>query len=73
MERIMIEIMITRKNRREPTSILQSANEMTNKIEKEIESRDTFWYFIQFLASTELNTGIKYFHGIRYQNFMAKM
>ena len=43
MERIMIEIMITRKNRREPTSILQSANEMTNKIEKEIESRDTLF------------------------------
>ena len=41
MERIMIEIMITRKNRREPTLILQSANDVTNKIVKEIETRDT--------------------------------
>ena len=63
MEQIMIEIMITRKNRREPTLILQSANDVTNKIVKEIEKRDTdfIWYFIQFLASTELNPGIKRF------------
>ena len=38
----MIEIMITRKNRREPTLILQSAN-VTNKIVKEIEKRDTLF------------------------------
>ena len=43
MERIMIEIMITRKNRREPTLILQSANDVTNKIVKEIEKRDTLF------------------------------
>ena len=61
MERIMIEIMITRKNRQEPTLILQLANDVTNKIVKEIEKRDTVWYFIQFLASTELNPGIKRF------------
>ena len=85
MEQVMIEIKITRKNRREPTLILQSANDVTNKIVKEIEKRDTdfIWYFIQFLASTVLTPGIKYFHGImdqdsqqfwiRYQNFMAKM
>ena len=40
MERILIEIMITRKNRREPTLILQSANDVTNNIVKEIEKRD---------------------------------
>ena len=59
----MIEIKITWKNRREPTLILQSANDVTNKIVKEIEKRDTdfIWYFIQFLASTELNPGIKRF------------
>ena len=85
MEQIMIEIMITRKNRREPTLILQSANDVTNKIVKEIEKRDTdfIWYFIQFLASTELNPGIKRFsrdQGSRFatildqvSNFMAKM
>ena len=63
MEQVMIEIKITRKNRREPTLILQSANDVTNKIVKEIEKRDTdfIWYFIQFLASTELNPGIKRF------------
>ena len=43
MERIMIEIMITRKNRREPTLILQSANDVTNTIVKEIEKRDTLF------------------------------
>ena len=43
VERIMIEIMITRKNRREPTLILQSANDVTNKIVKEIEKRDTLF------------------------------
>ena len=63
MEQIRIEIMITRKNRQEPTLILQSASDMTNKIVKEIEKRDAFniWYFIQVLASTELNPGIKRF------------
>ena len=63
MERIRIEIMITRKNRQEPTLILQLASDMTNKIVKEIEKRDAFniWYFIQVLASTELNPGIKRF------------
>ena len=40
MEQIVIEIVITRKNRRKPTSILQSANDVTNKIVKEIEKRD---------------------------------
>ena len=58
MERIMIEIMITRKNRREPTLILQSANDVTNKIVKEIEKRDTL-FGISF--SKELNPGIKRF------------
>ena len=43
MEQIMIEIMITRKNRREPTLILQSANDVTNKIVKEIEKRDSLF------------------------------
>ena len=43
MERIIIEIMITRKNRREPILIVQSANDMTNKIVKEIEERDTLF------------------------------
>ena len=43
MERIIIEIMITRKNRREPISILQSANDITNKIVKELEERDTLF------------------------------
>ena len=43
MERIRIEIMITRKNRREPILILQSASDMTNKIVKEIENRDTLF------------------------------
>ena len=62
MERIMIEIMITRKNRREPTLILQSANDVTNKIAKRSrKERHFIWYFIQFLASTELNLGIKRF------------
>ena len=67
MERIMIEIMITRKNRREPTLIPQSASDVTNKIVKQNE-RHCVWYFIQFLASTELTPGIKYFHGIRDQD-----
>ena len=43
MERIRIEIMITRKNRQEPTLILQSASDMTNKIVKEIEKRDALF------------------------------
>ena len=43
MERIRIEIVITRKNRQEPTLILQSANDMTNKIVKEIEERDALF------------------------------
>ena len=43
VERIMIEIMITWKSRREPILILQSANDMTNKIVKEIEKRDTLF------------------------------
>ena len=43
MERIIIEIMITRKNRGEPTLILQSANDVTNKIVQEIEKRDTLF------------------------------
>ena len=43
MERIIIEIMITRKNRGEPTLILQSANGVTNKIVQEIEKRDTLF------------------------------
>ena len=58
----MIEIKITRKNRREPTLILQSANDVTNKIAKRSrKERHFIWYFIQFLASTELNPGIKRF------------
>ena len=58
----MIEIMITRKNRREQTLILQSANDVTNKIVKEIEEKHFIWYFIQFLVrSTKLNPGIKRF------------
>ena len=69
MERIMIEIMITRKNRREPTLIPQSASDVTNKIVKQNrKERHCVWYFIQFLASTELIPGIKYFHGIRDQD-----
>ena len=43
MERIRIDIMITRKNRRELILILQSASDMTNKIVKEIEKRDTLF------------------------------
>ena len=43
LERIMIESMITRKNRREPILILQSAKDMTNKVVKEIEKRDTLF------------------------------
>ena len=43
MERILIEIMITRKNRREPTLILLSANDVTNYIVEEIEKRDTLF------------------------------
>ena len=43
MERIRIDIMITRKNRREPILILQSASDMTNKIVKEIEKRDALF------------------------------
>ena len=43
MERIRIEIMITRKNRREPILIFQSASDMTNKIVKEIEKKDTLF------------------------------
>ena len=35
--------MITRKNRREPILILQSASDMTKKIVKEIEKRDTLF------------------------------
>ena len=58
----MERIMITQNNRREPTLILQSANDVTNKIVKEIEERHFIWYFIQFLArTTELNPGIKRF------------
>ena len=69
MERILIEIMITRKDRREPTLILQSANDVTNNIVKEIEKRDTsFGISFIFLASTELNPAIKYFNGIRDQD-----
>ena len=45
MERIIIEIMITRKNRREPILILQSANDMTNKIVKEIEKETLYLVF----------------------------
>ena len=43
MERIIMRDydMITRKNRGEPTLILQSANDVTNKIVQEIEKRDT--------------------------------
>ena len=69
----MIEIKITWKNRREPTLILQSANDVTNKIVKEIEKRDTdfIWYFIQFLESTKLNPGIKRFSRDQGSEFAA--
>ena len=43
MEQIMIEIMITQKKRLEPTLILQPANDVTNKIVKEIEKRNTLF------------------------------
>ena len=64
----MIEIMITRKNRLEPTLILQSVNDATdckgNKKEKHFSS--VFIQYTQFIQP-RLNPGIKKIHGIRNQ------
>ena len=45
----MIEIMITRKNRLEPTLILQLVNDVTI-IVKEIKKRNTFFSFYEVYA-----------------------
>ena len=65
---LMIEIMITRKNRLEPTLILQSVNDVTNC--KRNQKRNTFFsVFIKYtqLVQPRLNPGIKKIHGIRDQ------
>ena len=66
----MIQIMISRKNRLEPTLILQSANDVTNCKRNKIEEH-FFSVFIKYtqltLIQPRLNPGIKKIHGIRDQ------
>ena len=66
----MIEIMISRKNRLEPTLILQSVNDVTNCKRNKTERR-FFSVFIKYtqltLIQPRLNPGIKKIHGIRDQ------
>ena len=68
MEHITIEIMITRKNRLEPTLILQSVNDVTNckRNQKEKHFFPVFIKYAQLIQPT-LNPGIKKIHGIRDQ------
>ena len=65
----MIEIMISRKNRLEPTLILQSVNDVTNCKRNKTE-KHFFSVFIKYtqltLIQPRLNPGIK-IHGIRDQ------
>ena len=66
----MIEIMISRKNRLEPTLILQSVNDMTNCKRNKTE-KHFFSVFIKYtqltLIQPRLNPGMKKIHGIRDQ------
>ena len=66
----MIEIMISRKNRLEPTLILQSVNDVTNCKRNKTE-KHFFSVFIKHtqltLIQPRLNPGIKKIHGIRDQ------
>ena len=67
----MIEIMISRKNRLEPTLILQSVNDVTNCKRNKTE-KHFFSVFIKYtqltLIQPRLNSGIKKkIHGIRDQ------
>ena len=68
MEHIIIEIMITRKNRLEPTLILQSVNDVTYRKRNQKE-KHFFPVFIKYaqLIQPTLNPGIKKIHGIRDQ------
>ena len=68
MEHIIIEIMITRKNRLEPTLILQSVNDVTycKRNQKEKHFFPVFIKYAQLIQPT-LNPGIKKVHGIRDQ------
>ena len=83
MEHIIIEIMITRKNRLEPTLILQSVNDVTNckRNQKEKHFFPVFIKYVQLIQPT-LNPGSKKFtgsgikfcndFGIRDQNLRPK-
>ena len=64
----MIEIMITRKNRLEPTLILQSVNDVTY-CKRNLKEKHFFPVFIKYaqLIQPTLNPGIKKIHGIRDQ------
>ena len=68
MEHIIIEIMITRKNRLEPTLILQSVNDVTN-CKRNKKEKHFFSVFIKYtqLIQPRLNLRIKKIHGIRDQ------
>ena len=65
----MIEIRITRKNRLEPTLILQSVNDVTNCKRNQKGKQFFFAVFIKYtqLIQPGLNLGIKQIHGIRDQ------
>ena len=69
----MIEIMITRKYRLEPTLILQSVNDVTN-CKRNQKEKHFFLVFIKYaqLIQPTLNPGIKIIHGIRDQDDAAK-
>ena len=64
----MIEIMITRKNRLEPTLILQLVDDVTNckRNQKEKHFFPVLCSFTQFIQP-RLNPGIIKIHGIRDQ------
>ena len=64
----MIEIMITRKNRLEPTLILQLVDDVTNckRNQKEKHFFSVFIKYTQFIQP-RLNPGIIKTHGIRDQ------
>ena len=64
----MIEIMITRKNRLEPTLILQLVDDVTNckRNQKEKHFFPVFIEYTQFIQP-RLNPGIIKIHGIRDQ------
>ena len=64
----MIEIVITRKNRLEPTLILQSVNDVTN-CKRNQKEKHFFFSFIKYtqFIQPRLNPGIIKTHGIRDQ------